>query len=106
MRTLEFIAAGQRLTKAPACDFTGIVAGSCGYLRAHFTFSHEWDGCKKIALFSSKGRTCAVPVVDNMCDIPAAALTGSAVQVYVTGRKGDAYQITTNVAAFAQELYD
>lgn len=42
MRTLDFIASEQTLTRAPACDFTGIVAGSRGYLRARFQFSREW----------------------------------------------------------------
>ena len=75
MRTLDFIAAGQALTRAPSCDFTGIVAGSCGYLRARFQFSREWSGCKKVAVFSSKGQEYPVPLEFNMCEIPAEALT-------------------------------
>lgn len=101
-RILEFIAAGQALTKAPACDFTGIAAGTCGYLRAHFTFSPEWAGCKKLAVFTCKGVPYPVPLVEDACDIPAEALTASAVQVHVIGRLGDGYQITTTVSAFSQ----
>lgn len=103
MRVLDFIAAGQTLTRAPACDFTGIVAGSRGYLRARFLFSREWAGCKKVAVFTSKGQDYPVPLELNMCEIPAEALTGSAVQVYVIGRR-PGYQITTAVAAFPQTV--
>ena len=103
MRILEFIASGQALKQAPACDFTGIVAGSRGYLRARFQFSREWAGCKKVAVFISKGQEHPVPLELNMCEIPAEALTGSAVQVYVAGRR-PGYQITTNVAAFPQTV--
>lgn len=103
MRVLEFIADGQKLAQAPACDFAGIVAGSRGYLRARFMFSREWAGCKKVAVFSSKGQEYPVPLAQNMCEIPAEALTGSAVQVYVVGRR-PGYQITTNVAAFPQTV--
>ena len=103
MRVLEFIATGQTLTRAPACDFTGIVAGSRGYLRARFQFSKDWAGCKKVAVFSSKGQEYPVPLEYNMCEIPAEALTGSAVQVYVIGRR-PGYQITTAVAAFPQTV--
>lgn len=103
MRILEFNAAGQALTCAKTCDFTGIVAGSCGYLRARFMFSREWAGCNKVAVFVSKGQEYPVPLELNMCDIPAEALTGSSVQVYVVGRR-PGYQITTTVAAFPQTV--
>lgn len=103
MRVLEFIADGQKLAQAPACDFTGIVAGSRGYLRARFMFSREWAGCKKVAVFKSKGQEYPVPLELNMCEIPAEALTGSAVQVYVVGRR-PGFQIATNVAAFPQTV--
>lgn len=77
MRILDFIASGQALKQDPACDFTGIVAGSRGYLRARFCFSKEWSGCKKVAVFSSKGQDYPVPLKDNICEIPAEALTGA-----------------------------
>lgn len=94
---------GQTLAQAPRCDFTGIVAGSRGYLRACFHFSKEWAGCKKVAVFSCNGKEHPAPLEYNMCEIPAEALTGSAVQVYVIGRR-PGYQIATNVAAFPQTV--
>ena len=101
MRVLDFIATGQTLLQAPACDFSGIVAGSRGYLQARFQFSKEWAGCKKVAVFTCKGKGYPAPLELNMCEIPAEALTGSAVQVYVVGRR-PGYQITTSVVAFPQ----
>ena len=103
MRTLDFIATGQTLKRDPLGDFTGIVAGSSGYLRARFRFDRDWAGCKKVAVFTCKGKDYPVPLELNMCEIPAEALTGSAVQVYVVGRR-PGYQIATDVAAFPQTV--
>jgi hypothetical protein len=101
MRVLEFIATGQALKCAPACDFSGIVAGSRGYLHARFHFSADWAGCKKVAVFTCKGKEYPVGIMQpgNLCEIPAEALTGGPVQVYVVGQRG-AYRITTDEAAF------
>lgn len=103
MRVLEFIAAGQTLTRAPACDFSGIVAGSRGYLYACFLFSKDWAGCKKVAVFTCNGKPYPAPVQYNMCEIPPEALTGSAVQVYVVGRR-PGFNIETGTVAFSQTL--
>ena len=103
MRVLDFIVSGQALKKDPLCDFTGIAAGSRGYLYARFRFSKEWAGCKKAAVFTCNGKDYPVGLKDNMCEIPADALTGSAVQVYVVGQRGE-YRITTEKTAFAQTV--
>ena len=99
MRFLEFIATGQTLRRAPACDFSGIVAGSKGYLSARFHFSKEWTGCKKVAVFICKGKEHPVGLKDNMCEIPAEVLVGGPVQVYVLGARG-ACRIPTDPVAF------
>ena len=54
MRTLKFIINNQTLQKSPECDFSGLVAGSIGYLRAAFKFSDDWNGYLKVAVFSDK----------------------------------------------------
>lgn len=46
MRTLKFIITAQNVQKDPDCDFSGIVAGTEGYLQAEFLFSEEWAGCR------------------------------------------------------------
>lgn len=103
MRNLDFIVDGQKLARDPLCDFTGIAAGSKGYLHARFRFSKEWSGCKKVAVFTCKGKPYPVGLKDNMCEIPAEALTASAVQVHVVGRRGG-MEIITTVAAFPQTV--
>ena len=49
MRTLKFAVNAQRITSDPNCDFSGIVPGTAGYLKAHFSFSPEWSGMVKVA---------------------------------------------------------
>lgn len=99
MRVLEFIASGQTLKRAPACDFSGIVAGSRGYLFAQFHFSADWAGCKKVAVFTCKGKEYPVGLKDNRCEVPAEVLTGGPVQVYVLGVRGTC-RIPTDPVAF------
>ena len=41
MRTLKFKVDGQIITKHPDCDFSNLVPGTEGYLRAEFIFSDE-----------------------------------------------------------------
>ena len=51
MRVLKFDANGQKLKKESSCDFSGIVPGTSGYLKASFSFSAEWTGMVKVAEF-------------------------------------------------------
>ena len=105
MRVLDFIVSGQTLTKDPLCDFSGIAAGSQGYLFARFRFSKDWTGCKKAALFTdSKGKEYPVGLKDNMCEIPADALTGRSVRVMIVGRSRTGSNIPTTETAFAQTV--
>lgn len=101
MRVLDFTATGQTLKRSPGADFSGIVAGSRGYLFARFRFDREWSGCKKVAVFCCHGKEHPAGLRAGMCEIPAEALTGDAVQVYVVGRR-PGFEITTDVAAFRQ----
>lgn len=55
MRTLKFIAKAQQLKKDVSCDFSGLVKGSKGYLQAEFSFSEDYAGCGKIAVFRNQG---------------------------------------------------
>lgn len=104
MRTLKFTINGQTIKKDSDCDFSGLVAGSIGYLRAKFTFSKEWFECKKAASFWIDGQEHAVllDVIDS-CMIPEAALTGEMFKVSVTGVK-PGYKIGTNKTKVKQEV--
>lgn len=88
MRILDFIVDKQKITKSPMCDFTGLVAGSSGYLRARFAFSKEWAGYLKIAVFSCKDCTEYAPLVGNTCQIPPQVLEGNSFKVSVIGKRG------------------
>jgi len=95
MRTLRFLVDGQIIEKDPKCDFSGLVSGTEGYLRAEFSFSNEWDKCHKAASFWKFGEENPIILENNACIIPAAALTYKFFEVSVMGmRKG--YTITTN----------
>lgn len=96
MRTLRFVIHGQKLKQAPGCDFSGIVPGTEGYLKARFEFDSEWNGCKKAAsFFRAGGEEFAAPIVNNECGIPSEALTRGKFSVSVTGMRNE-FKITTN----------
>lgn len=112
MRTLEFDVIKQRLRKNPNCDFSGLVAGSVGYLKAKFNFSQEWDGCRKAARFVYKGQsgtyeTGALLNRDNTCVIPSDILAKGEFYVSVKGVKdGGNYQIESSEIRIKQEVND
>ena len=106
MRILEFEVKKQRLRKLPGCDFSGIVAGSIGYLRAKFHLSpEEWQDCTvKVARFWLGDKESSVKLdKNNTCDIPPEVLTGERFAVSVLGKSKD-YKIETNKFVVKQEV--
>lgn len=104
MRILEFNVDKQRITKAKHCDFSGLVAGSIGYLHAKFRFSeNEWNGCtNKVARFWIKDQEHAAMLdKNNGCVIPHEVLTGSKFEVSVLG-VAPGYKIETNKVCVRQ----
>lgn len=105
MRVLSFKADGQRLKKQANCDFSGLVAGSVGYLRAEFKFSDEWAECRKAASFWVGDKEYPVLLKsDDTCIIPAEVLAGELFEVSVLGVKQD-YKILTTKTKVRQEVY-
>lgn len=104
-RVLEFTVDRQRIIKKKDCDFSHIVAGSVGYLKAKFYFtSSEWRGCIKAASFWLNGKESAVLIdKSNTCIIPSDALVSEKFEVSVTGMK-DTFKITTNKTKVKQEV--
>lgn len=104
-RILEFDVKKQRIIRRKSCDFTKIVAGSVGYLRAKFYFTQsEWSGCRKAASFWVNLEEHAALLDENdTCLIPAEALIGNKFEVSVTGMRHD-YKITTNRTKVIQEV--
>lgn len=70
MRALKFTVKAQQLKKDISCDFSGLVKGSKGYLQAEFSFSEEYVGCGKIAVFRNQGEEYPVRLENNNCIIP------------------------------------
>lgn len=107
MRELIFDVEQQRLKRNPECDFSGIVAGSEGYLRAKFNFlSEDWNNCVKIASFISpciEGDIGVMLDENNSCDIPPEATMPEEFAVSVIGSKPD-YKIPTNNIRIKQEV--
>ena len=103
MRVLDFIVDKQILTKDPKCDFTNIIPGSKGYLRAKFGFSEDWDDCIKVVEFSY-GKTEYPPQrIDesNECEIPPGALKNPSFNIGVFGRR-EGFEISTNKISIDQ----
>lgn len=105
MRTLEFVVDGQLIKKKTDCDFSGLVAGSKGYLNAKFHFSQDWNDCVKAASFWRDGNEYAVKLDENnSCTIDEAALIGERFEVSVTGAS-TGFLIKTNKTKVRQEVY-
>ena len=107
MRTLRFIVDGQTLKADPDCDFSGLVPGSSGYLRAEFSFSSEWDGFAKVAGFYQKpgGFECTPQLLRDgkSCVIPDEALETKRFEVFVLGRDKTKKKLTTNKVTVTQD---
>lgn len=97
MRTLKFIVDGQIIKPDPKCDFSGLVPGTTGYLKAEFTFSSEWDNTIKVAAFHKYGQECTPQILKDgrSCMIPDEALTGRQFTIGVLG-KNKKIRLTTN----------
>ena len=98
IRTLEFEVKQQNLNKKRGCDFSRIVAGTSGYLRAKFYFSEEWAGCVKVASFESSSVDEPKAVLldhEDECDIPDEVLKASRFEVSLLGGKNN-IRINTN----------
>lgn len=110
MRILEFDVIKQRLRKNRDCDFSGLVAGSVGYLKAKFNFSPEWDGCKKAASFKLKDPNRVFELgeligEDNTCNIPSDILLSREFYVSVKGVNDDGtYKIESSEIRIKQEV--
>lgn len=106
MRTLKFIVEDQIIKQDPNCDFSGLVPGTEGYLKAEFSFSSEWVGFAKVIGFFSVMGTEYEPQKlsdDSSCMIPAEALARHKFKIQVMGRRRDGVKIKTNKVTVCQE---
>ena len=100
MRTLRFIVENQLIKQDPSCDFSGLVPGTKGYLKAEFVFSKEWADCAKIASFySMMGREFPYRILEDgkSCEIPAEALKRRNFKIQLLGKFEDTLLITNKI---------
>lgn len=93
MRELRFGVSGQTLRKTG--DFSGIVAGSKGFLRCRFDFDSTWDGFAKVAAFTGEdGTEHAERIASGTCAVPDEVTSGD-FTVRVVGKRDGARAETT-----------
>lgn len=105
MRTLKFVVDNQIITRDPACDFSNLIPGTEGYLRAEFSFSPEWDGYAKIAGFwSPLGIEYPPQILEdgNSCMIPSEALQKQTFKVQIVGKNTKGVVLRTNKVTVIQ----
>lgn len=104
MRILRFCVSGQKLSRNPESDFSGIIRGSKGFLECSFNLSKEWSRCKIAASFWHYDKEIdAVPVIGGNCMIPDSVTDYREFEVSLVGIRGS-YRITTNRARIEQEV--
>lgn len=100
LRTLKFIVEGQVIKPDPSCDFTGLVPGTKGCLKAEFSFSPDWKGYTKVAAFYSvMGKEYEPKALVNgtECLIPHEALAKRCFKIKIIGKKDGAKMATNKV---------
>ena len=105
MRTLKFIVDKQIITQDPKCDFSGLVPGSEGYLKAEFAFSPDWrDTVKGVGFWTRLGKECPPQILEDgkTCIIPAEALKGKEFKLAVMGKK-EGFKLVTNKVIVRQD---
>lgn len=98
MRTLTFSVNGQTLKKEG--DFSGIIAGSKGYLKCRFTTSDpDWRKAKKVALFNEEYPVAVSELQE--CRVPDEVTDAKSFKLRLIGQNA-ATRITTNPTLIEQ----
>ena len=95
---IEFEIDGMRLTRTSDAYVT---EGSKNFVQLLFTFSDDWDGIDKWALFARDNKTYEVAIVDGKCIVPyECARTSGQFQLTVVGKEtaGDVIATTGDKA--------
>ena len=90
MRTLKFIVNDLYLSRDRNCDFTKLIPGTEGYLKAEFDFNSTWDNCVKVVgFYSADAHIEYTPQIlrdGKSCIIPYEALKQSKFRIKVLGK--------------------
>lgn len=95
---IEFEIDGMRLTRTSDAYVT---EGSKNFVQLLFTFSDDWNGIDKYALFARDNKTYEVAIVDGKCIVPyECARTSGQFQLTVVGKAnaGDVIATTSDKA--------
>ena len=103
MRTLEFVVDKQNISKQG--DFSGLVAGTKGYLQARFSFSVDWASYRKGAVFTCCDGEFAALIEGGVCKVPDEAAACTTFKVHVVGRKSDGSEITSGRTTIIQRRH-
>lgn len=101
---LKFTVANQRINRT---DSEKPVAGSAGYLTALFTFSSDWDGLVKTAIFrAGTGTPYEVLIAaDGTCDVATQAIVSGTMYVSVRGDSVSGDTVFLPTTAWAVTIY-
>ena len=102
MRELGFIVRGQHIEKDPSCDFSKIVKGTKGYLKARIAFDGTWAGFGKVVIFKKLLSEYSAVLKNGECIIPDEALDWNRFSVSVVGSKNGVV-LTTDKVVVEQE---
>lgn len=90
---IEFEIDGMRLTRTSDAYVT---EGSKNFVQLLFTFSDDWDGIDKWALFARDNKTYEVAIVDGKCIVPyECARTQGQFELTVVGKANEGEVIAT-----------
>lgn len=103
MRTLMFVVNKQHIEKQG--DFSGLVAGSRGYLNASFKFSNDWAGYRKVAVFTCKSGEYPALIVGDRCAVPDEAAACPTFKVHVVGRGSSGDTVTSGRTTVIQRRH-
>lgn len=103
MRVLKFIVDKQIILPDPDCDFTGLVPGSKGYLRAEFRFSSDWANTVRVAQFTNNTGECTPKKLEDgrWCMVPDDAAEFRSFSISILGKSQNLY-LTTNSTTVVQ----
>lgn len=101
---LKFTVQNQRIIRT---DTEKPVAGSVGYLTALFTFSEDWAGLIKTAIFRAGSGTAYEVVLDadDECDVPEAAIVSGTMYVSVRGDSTTGDTVFLPTQGYSVQIY-
>ena len=103
MHRLTFVVNGQNLVKLKGFD--GLVAGTKGHLQAHFTFTGDWSGLRKVAVFTCRSGEYPVLITNNTCMVPDEVAACESFKVHIVGKLLDGGKLPSSRVTVIQRRH-